>query len=793
MARAVRWDLIADSRKYQRGFREAEQTTKHFHGMVTKTASLIGGAFAAIQVGSFLKDSIAEGREAAKVGKQTAAVIKSTGGVAKVTAGQVSDLAESISAVVGVDDELIQSGENWLLTFKKVRNEAGKGNDIFDRATQAAVDMAAAMHEGEVTASGLHSANTMLGKALNDPLKGMTALAKAGVTFTKQQQDQIKTLVASGDTLKAQKIILGEVESQVKGFAAASADPWDKMTVAFANVKEKIGTVLLPAFNSAATFITGTLIPAAEKWWQDHGPAVRDAFNGIHQAAKSFWEGLQANLIPQLDRVKQAWDDNKEAILGLIGVLDDNHDATQEGADAAKAFGDALVGITTFAGDASTFLDNLGTVINTVNGAFQTAAKAIHDHFTVPVIEDLRQIGIVFITSWEKMLGVLATVAETLHLPFADGLRQAQQAVTGFKDDFNTAMDNLKNEDVSIDVKGVWVPSASLKSTLAAQGALKSMGFARGGAISGAGTATSDSVPAWLSTGEHVWSAREVQGAGGHRAVEAMRRQARGFAAGGAITPDLNLPSVARLGAGASRVIGQLASMLDRLTIRVPMRGNPDILSFIRSVDPLPYVWGAVGPGAYDCSGLVGEVLNRHLGLPSYQRRFTTSSIGAGQYGLQGGLGGVLDIGVTAGTGHMAGSYMGMGFEAEGSRTGIKIGGAASPPSSFARRFHLAQGGAVEREMLAAYANLAGVSIGGDPGALRVNGFGTFDRGGWLRPGLTMAMNATGRSEPVGIDYTKLGKAVANALAANPPAVYLDRQKVTRAVRDGVVWDARGR
>ncbi|MBD8019394.1 aggregation-promoting factor C-terminal-like domain-containing protein [Brevibacterium gallinarum] len=52
-------------------------------------------------------------------------------------------------------------------------------------------------------------------------------------------------------------------------------------------------------------------------------------------------------------------------------------------------------------------------------------------------------------------------------------------------------------------------------------------GFRAGGKVWGPGTETSDSVPAWLSRNEHVWTAREVRGAGGHDAVRAMRDRAR--------------------------------------------------------------------------------------------------------------------------------------------------------------------------------------------------------------------------------------------------------------------------
>ncbi|WP_344008900.1 tape measure protein, partial [Isoptericola halotolerans] len=65
------------------------------------------------------------------------------------------------------------------------------------------------------------------------------------------------------------------------------------------------------------------------------------------------------------------------------------------------------------------------------------------------------------------------------------------------------------------------------------------LALAAGGGVRGPGTGTSDSIPALLSNGEHVWTAKEVQAAGGHGAIEAMRRavlgQVEAFAAGGAV------------------------------------------------------------------------------------------------------------------------------------------------------------------------------------------------------------------------------------------------------------------
>ena len=96
----------------------------------------------------------------------------------------------------------------------------------------------------------MDSSAKMLGKALNDPVKGLTALGKAGVTFSEAQKEQIKTMVAHGDVAGAQAIILGEVEKQVGGVAEATATGGAKMSVAFGEMQESVGKALLPSLQA---------------------------------------------------------------------------------------------------------------------------------------------------------------------------------------------------------------------------------------------------------------------------------------------------------------------------------------------------------------------------------------------------------------------------------------------------------------------------------------------------------------------------------------------------------------
>jgi hypothetical protein len=98
-----------------------------------------------------------------------------------------------------------------MQTFRAV------SGDTFDRSIELSVDLA------EVLGTDLRSQVVQLGKALEDPITGLTALRRVGVSFTESQKEQIKTLVASGEALKAQGIILDTISKQVGGAAEGAA------------------------------------------------------------------------------------------------------------------------------------------------------------------------------------------------------------------------------------------------------------------------------------------------------------------------------------------------------------------------------------------------------------------------------------------------------------------------------------------------------------------------------------------------------------------------------------------
>jgi hypothetical protein len=215
----------------------------------------IGGAFSVKAVSDF----IGAAEEANAVQAKLTQALANAGDASGEYAKHAADLANTLQYKTGIDDEVIKGGQTILATFHDVSDAAGQQSGVFDRATKAALDMSKAGF------GSVDSAATMLGKALQDPAKGLTALGRAGVTFSDDQKKAIKAMVDSGDKAGAMQAILKEVEGQVGGVAEASVTSGDKMKVAWGETKESIGNALLPLMETLAP-----IIASIAQWVQEN-------------------------------------------------------------------------------------------------------------------------------------------------------------------------------------------------------------------------------------------------------------------------------------------------------------------------------------------------------------------------------------------------------------------------------------------------------------------------------------------------------------------------------------------
>ncbi len=234
-------------KKGKDSFDKMDKGAKNFSKGANKASSAllkIGGSVAAlVGVTVALKSLVGATKEYVQLAgvQETAetdlqAVLESTGHAAGYNLAQLKAMASGMQNVTTVGDETTLSGMAILATFKQVRGEG------FERSTMAAMDMA------QVMKTDLKSSMTLVGKAVNDPIKGLSALTRVGVTFTDGQKDTIKSLQESGDMMGAQGIILAELESQFGGAAKAASQTFTGgMTQAgnaLGDVKEELGFVI---------------------------------------------------------------------------------------------------------------------------------------------------------------------------------------------------------------------------------------------------------------------------------------------------------------------------------------------------------------------------------------------------------------------------------------------------------------------------------------------------------------------------------------------------------------------
>ena len=279
------------------GLKQAESALKGFGSSLAKIGAAVGAAFAVRAISNFAKEAVLAAEGVQQANNRIAQIAKSTalfGSETDAVTSRLIKFAEAQEMRLAVDAEVIKGVQGQLLTFKALGASAGEVGGIFDRTTEAAFNMAAA---------GFGSAESnaiQLGKALEDPIRGLTALRRSGTTFTADQQELIKTLVESGNLLGAQELILGELESQYGGVAEATANASTKIALAFDNIKEQAGGVLLPVF---AELVEG-LMPVTEAIGNELGKTL-EALSPVLMDVAKMIPGLLTAFTPLIPVIGQ--------------------------------------------------------------------------------------------------------------------------------------------------------------------------------------------------------------------------------------------------------------------------------------------------------------------------------------------------------------------------------------------------------------------------------------------------------------------------------------------------------
>jgi phage-related protein len=217
-------------------------------GQMNRTAT-VGAAAVVVGFGLWARSAITAAEESEAATAVLEQVFESMGGTAHEAFLTAADSAVELGERIAVDNDEVTAIQTKLATFGNVWRDPVHGAENFGRATELAFDLASA---GFGDASGNA---TMLGRALGNPTRGLSALTRAGVEFTDQERAKIIELQASGDLLGAQEIMFEALENQVGGAAEAGVTSSQRMRVGLEELSETFGAMLLPAVDAVASRI----------------------------------------------------------------------------------------------------------------------------------------------------------------------------------------------------------------------------------------------------------------------------------------------------------------------------------------------------------------------------------------------------------------------------------------------------------------------------------------------------------------------------------------------------------
>lgn len=320
--------LVGDTSQYKDDMAGAEDTTRSTIGKLTSLSNLGGAVLGgAAMVGgialvtgalntlrSGVSSMLDEAMAAQDVEAELNAVLRSTGGIAGVTSAKTHELADALQNVTRFEDDAILSAESMLLTFTRI------GRDIFPDATEATLNLAQKF-------GSLDSAATMVGKALQDPIQGVTALRRVGIVLSEAQEEQIAKFMELGDVASAQRVILAELAVEFGGLARAAGETAAGQIDIFNNrigaLKERVGTSLL------SLLMTG---------FQGVGPVLLGALEKVANAATSFLDGIAGGIQSVASAFETA---------DIAGRIDDISQAFGAGGGLAIDWGEAGRGVVT--------------------------------------------------------------------------------------------------------------------------------------------------------------------------------------------------------------------------------------------------------------------------------------------------------------------------------------------------------------------------------------------------------------------------------------------------------------
>jgi TP901 family phage tail tape measure protein len=575
-----------------------------------------------------------------------------------------------------------------------------------------------------------------------------------------------------------------------------------KKSETFRDVVNRAWAAVRNAVGSVVNWFTGTAWPAIKGVWD----GIRSGVETLRNRLRTAWEGIRLAVAVVVEALKLYWNNILKPVWSAIAAA-----ARWLWTNGIKPYFDWIAAGWRALVDAAQWAWR--TILKPVWDAVAAAARWLWDRAIRPVFgwigdrwsDVVRGMQTVWNRTLKPVFEAVGRAVGTMRDAVGRAVDAVGRAWDGLKRAFaapvNWVIDNVINKflgwvnriakDIGVSIE--FEPVARVAWGSPAPGGRTTGGVARnkGGPIPGTG-ADRDSVWVYATPGEHMWTRREVQAAGGHGAVEQLRRSVLA----GDVDP---------VGGPAGWLRNVATSALDRARKFIVDAARPGFNAVMGLMDRTVGRWAMPGRIAAGVSRRTGNALLDWMAGIEEEAKARIPDLGSGYQSL-------INLVRAAAVPHVVTSTLrpgDPGYHGRGKAADFSVGGHLN------RGYRHSGLRAIFDAFLPVQSQLAELILAGAPfnikNGRRVPGYAwgrpgqpgnhwnhvhaaVFDRGGWLPPGVSTVANWTGRPEPVltdgqwrdlraAADHGGIGEAVRDALEGW--SVVIDEVGVARLVERG--------
>jgi hypothetical protein len=368
----------------------------------------------------------------------------------------------------------------------------------------------------------------------------------------------------------------------------------DLLVIGLQRTFEGLGIVLdivWQGISAGAALVWSGIETAAVAAWDIVGNAARGALDNIaagwdliSDGAAAAWDVVSAGAQGLWDQIASTFEQNQAALLAsferLFGGLSDTW---QNLVDEAQAVRDQLIAPFEQAG-------------NRIKSVWDDTGRALARALG-PLPDIARRVA-------EEVAGAFDGIAQRIEGAFANAATSVGSAVNTMAGNVAAAIARVQQALAALErqIRAVMAAAAAARAAASSSSSSSSSAgsFAAGGMIHGPGTGTSDSIPAWVSAGEFINTARSVRHYGAEvfallnnmripkRAIMEMlaslRMGGKRFASGGMVQTKMGLPAFSM--GGLAEAMNQRFSVMPQ-PLAIPNMGGAGASDRFRNMQPV--------------------------------------------------------------------------------------------------------------------------------------------------------------------------------------------------------------